>query len=55
MMGISLEVVAGGDAKMPMDYLFRSQSSFLFDGGLWGILRVQQKVTSPIRPASEKP
>ena len=41
MMGVSVQVQAGGTAKQPMDYLFRSQASFLFDGGLWGILRVQ--------------
>lgn len=41
MMGVSLQVKAGGAAQQPMDYLFRSQASFLFDGGLWGLLRVQ--------------
>nr|WP_143341692.1 hypothetical protein [Crenothrix polyspora] len=32
---------AGGVFQAPGDYLFRDQSSFQFDGGLWGILRVQ--------------
>ena len=41
MMGITLEFVAGGPNKVPLDYLIRSQASFLFDGGLWGILRVK--------------
>jgi hypothetical protein len=31
---------AGGAFKKPGDYLFRDMSSFMFDGGLWGILRV---------------
>ncbi|MCK0197258.1 hypothetical protein MWN34_10070 [Ancylobacter sp. 6x-1] len=47
MMGITLEVPAGGGQARPMDYLFRSQASFLFDGGLWGLLRVQNDETSP--------
>lgn len=41
MMGISLEVTAGGGSRVAMDYLFRSQASFLFDGGLWALLRVR--------------
>jgi hypothetical protein len=31
---------AGGKDKVTGDYLFRDQSSFQFDGGIWGILRV---------------
>jgi hypothetical protein len=31
---------AGGRFGVLGDYLFRDQSSFLFDGGLWGIMRV---------------
>ena len=31
---------AGGKDKVSGDYLFRDQSSFQFDGGIWGILRV---------------
>jgi hypothetical protein len=31
---------AGGKFKIPGDYLFRTQQSFQFDGGLWGIFRV---------------
>ncbi|MBU3891016.1 hypothetical protein [Methylosinus sp. KRF6] len=50
MMGISLEIAAGGEARTAMDYLFRSQASFLFDGGQWGILRVRPD-ESPRRPA----
>jgi hypothetical protein len=41
MMGISLEVTAGGAEQVAMDYLFHSQASFLWDGGLWGIFRVE--------------
>ncbi|MBE7249667.1 MAG: hypothetical protein INR63_32440, partial [Actinomycetospora chiangmaiensis] len=41
MMGTTLLVQAGGAARQPMDYLFRSQASFLFDGGTWGLLRVE--------------
>jgi Tol biopolymer transport system component len=32
---------AGGRFAVPGDYLYRNQSSFLFDGGMWGIFRVQ--------------
>jgi hypothetical protein len=32
---------AGGRFHVPGDYLYRNQSSFLFDGGMWGIFRVQ--------------
>ncbi|MEQ1620926.1 MAG: hypothetical protein ABL919_05935 [Methylococcales bacterium] len=32
---------AGGYFKTPGDYLYRDQTSFQFDGGLWGIFRVQ--------------
>jgi hypothetical protein len=32
---------AGGAFKIPGDYLYRDQQSFQFDGGLWGILRVE--------------
>ena len=36
-----LENGAGGAFGIEGDYLYRDQSSFLFDGGLWGLLRVQ--------------
>jgi manganese oxidase len=42
MMGITLSVTAGGAGLVAMDYLIRSQSSFLFDGGIWATLRVEQ-------------
>jgi len=32
---------AGGSRRVPGDYLFRTQESFMFDGGLWGIFRVK--------------
>ena len=37
-----LEGGAGGAFAVEGDYLFRDHSSFLFDGGLWGILRVKE-------------
>lgn len=39
-MAANLLVKAGGENALAMDYLFRSQASFLFDGGIWGLLRV---------------
>jgi len=38
---IVLQNGAGGAFKIPGDYLFRDQASFLMDGGRWGLLRVQ--------------
>ncbi|HEX8719623.1 MAG TPA: hypothetical protein VF736_03185, partial [Pyrinomonadaceae bacterium] len=32
---------AGGYFRVAGDYLYRTQSSTQFDGGLWGIFRVQ--------------
>jgi hypothetical protein len=32
---------AGGRFQIRGDYLYRNQTSFLFDGGMWGIFRVQ--------------
>ncbi len=37
---VLLEHGAGGRFRVPGDYLFRTQQSFMFDGGLWGIFRV---------------
>ncbi len=42
MMAITLGFKAGGTSQLAKDYLLRSQSSFLLDGGLWGILRVHK-------------
>jgi hypothetical protein len=33
---------AGGRFLIRGDYLYRNQTSFLFDGGMWGVFRVQQ-------------
>jgi manganese oxidase len=33
---------AGGARRVAGDYLYRTQESFQFDGGLWGIFRVSQ-------------
>lgn len=38
---IVLQNGAGGKFKIPGDYLYRDQQSFMFDGGLWGIFRVR--------------
>jgi manganese oxidase len=40
MMAANLSFKAGGADELPGDYLFRSQASFVFDGGIWGLLRV---------------
>jgi hypothetical protein len=32
---------AGGARRVTGDYLYRTQESFMFDGGLWGIFRVK--------------
>jgi hypothetical protein len=37
---VLLEHGAGSLFRVPGDYLFRTQQSFMLDGGLWGILRV---------------
>jgi manganese oxidase len=47
MMGISLELKPGGKESVPLDYLVRSQASFIFDGGMWSILRVGQNPNAP--------
>jgi hypothetical protein len=40
LMGTNLLVQAGGRQQVPMDYLWRSQASFVYDGGIWGLMRV---------------
>ena len=42
-MAANLLVHAGGRAELPMDYLWRSQASFVYDGGIWGLMRVTPK------------
>jgi manganese oxidase len=39
-MAANLLLTAGGRGAVPMDYLWRSQAAFVFDGGIWGLLRV---------------
>jgi hypothetical protein len=39
---VVLENGAGGAFRVPGDYLYRTQSSFQFDNGVWGIFRVTQ-------------
>jgi hypothetical protein len=41
---------AGGAFGIQGDYLFRDMSSFMFDGGLWGILRVGPGAPPPPPP-----
>ncbi|MFT4194332.1 hypothetical protein [Ottowia sp.] len=41
MMGVTVEVTAGGTARVPHDYFMGSQASYLRDGGVWGLLRVE--------------
>lgn len=43
MMATNLLMQAGGRREVPMDYLWRSQASFVYDGGIWGLLRVLPK------------
>lgn len=38
---LNILTVAGGAFSAPGDYLYRTQESFKFSGGLWGIFRVQ--------------
>jgi manganese oxidase len=47
MMSANLLVQAGGQQCLPMDYLWASQASFLFDGGIWGLLRVEPSSSLP--------
>jgi manganese oxidase len=47
MMSANLLVQAGGQQCLPMDYLWASQASFLFDGGVWGLLRVEPSSPLP--------
>ncbi|MDT8333534.1 hypothetical protein RQ831_20995 [Roseomonas gilardii] len=47
MMGVTYGFLAGGCDRVAMDYLLRSQASFLFDGGLWGLLRVEGPPVDP--------
>lgn len=37
---VNVLTTAGGPSKIPGDYLYRTQESFQFDSGLWGILCV---------------
>lgn len=43
---INILTSAGGDCAVSGDYLYRTQEGFMFGGGLWGILRVEEN-TSP--------
>ena len=47
MMGVTLEVTAGGGFRVPHDYFMGSQASFLRDGGIWGLLRVEPGRPNP--------
>ncbi len=39
---VNIMTSAGGDCAVPGDYLYRTQEGFMFGGGLWGILRVEE-------------
>jgi hypothetical protein len=39
---LNILTTAGGLFHVPGDYLYRTQESFMFGGGLWGIFRVTQ-------------
>jgi hypothetical protein len=47
MMGVTVEVTAGGALRVPHDYFMGSQASFLRDGGIWGLLRVEPVLAAP--------
>ncbi|HEX8501288.1 MAG TPA: Ig-like domain-containing protein [Pyrinomonadaceae bacterium] len=38
---------AGGAFKQPGDYMYRTQESYQFTGGLWGVFRVTPTTTAP--------
>jgi hypothetical protein len=38
---------AGGAAQVPGDYLYRTFQSWQFDGGIWGLFRVERHVVDP--------
>jgi hypothetical protein len=44
LMATNLLLRAGGRSELPMDYLWRSQASFVYDGGIWGMVRVLPKI-----------
>lgn len=44
---VNVLVRAGGACGIPGDYVYRSQPSFLFDGGMWGIFRVSGTEPNP--------
>jgi hypothetical protein len=50
MMAANLLMKAGGRAELPMDYLWRSQASFVYDGGIWGLMRVLPKPGKESKP-----
>ena len=42
---------AGGAFNIPGDYLYRTFQSYQFDGGMWGIFRVNPRIREPGQPA----
>ncbi len=55
MMSANVLVQAGGQHCVPMDYLWASQASFLFDGGMWGLLRVEPSTSPPPQCPARSP
>ncbi|AGI23130.1 multicopper oxidase [Pseudomonas sp. ATCC 13867] len=49
LMSANLLLKAGGRQGVAMDYLWRSQASFVFDGGTWGLLRVTSGATEDLK------
>jgi hypothetical protein len=45
---------AGGARRVTGDYLYRTQESFQFDGGIWGIFRVRPKACGSAPKARNK-
>lgn len=46
---LNLPTCAGGEFGIAGDYLYRTQESFQFQGGLWGIFRVTDKTTKELK------
>jgi hypothetical protein len=57
MRDLNVRTCAGGENALPGDYLYRTQESFMFQGGLWGIFRVLPRSPDapPVRCAAADP
>lgn len=52
---LNILTTAGGAFRVPGDYMYRSQESFQFSGGLWGIFRVEPKVDGAKNSRTRQP